>query len=155
MRGMQDTENTGRGDGERKAIIAERLYRNVKAICQTKNLKIGEIEKEAGMSVGYLSRGKVVRIEMCESLADVLGVTLDNLLRRDYASEAEAEKARKRLAASVRNAKRYFGSRNVRSIVNDALDEDEWGAEFEIEKDEKEQGKKWTDTGASGHLRSR
>ncbi len=105
--------------------IAERIYRNTRAICQMKNLKLGEVESNAGLTVGYLSRGKAVGIEKCARLAEELGVTVDELLRRDYAVEAEAQKARKRLAGAVRSAKQYYGSGEVKQIVDDAMNDDE------------------------------
>lgn len=65
---------------------AENLYPNIKRLCKKQKLKIGELEKEIGVSAGYFSRTtkvhgeKSIGIDKVLTIANKLDVTLDELL---------------------------------------------------------------------------
>lgn len=64
----------------------DNLYKNVKTICNERGLKIGEdIEAKVGLKRGALSRRRT--IDKVLEISDLLGVSVDTLLRSDLAKE--------------------------------------------------------------------
>lgn len=63
---------------------------NIYALAKERNVKIGDLEKEGGMSVGYLSRlskednTSVPSIEFIASAAEQLGVSVESLISHDF-----------------------------------------------------------------------
>ena len=68
------------------------------AIAKEKGIKIGDLEKNAGASAGYLSKlssdGNTATpsIELLLAIADNLGVTIDMLVKTEYDELSENEK---------------------------------------------------------------
>lgn len=58
---------------------------NVKWLCKCQNRRISELEKQAGVSYGYLSRcrhGKcILSIDTVKRMADILKVKVDDLIK--------------------------------------------------------------------------
>ena len=69
----------------------ERFFRNLRIVCKNKGIQIGELETIVGVSIGYISRmeknGKSISLRNAYSLANIVGVTLDDLLRKDMFKE--------------------------------------------------------------------
>ncbi len=69
-----------------------RLISNIYYLAKKKNIKIGDIETKAGVSLGYISRlnkeenKTVPNIEFLVSVANSLGVSLDSLLENDFST---------------------------------------------------------------------
>lgn len=77
------------GDGDSQW---SNLVENIYFLAKEKDLKIGDLEKQVGASVGYLSRfrsGEVSnapKLEFVTAVAKVLGVMVDDLIKIDYRS---------------------------------------------------------------------
>ncbi len=75
----------------------KRCMDNIYAIAKDKKIKIGDLEKEAGVSGGYISKlnkednKAIPSIEILLSIAKVLGVSLDFLVSVNYAELGENE----------------------------------------------------------------
>lgn len=75
-----------------------RFLRNTHYLANEKKIKIGDLEKNAGVSVGYLSRlGKednksIPGVEVLLSFADLLDVGIDTLVNSDLAALTSTEK---------------------------------------------------------------
>ena len=71
---------------------------NIYAIAKDKGIRIGELEKVAGLSAGYLSKlskegnTAVPGIESLSLIAQTLGVSIDALLSVDYKELNDDEK---------------------------------------------------------------
>lgn len=70
---------------------------NIYALAKDRNIKIGDLEKEGGMSVGYLSRlskedsTSIPSIEFIASAAEQLGVSINALISIDFTSLTPTE----------------------------------------------------------------
>ena len=64
---------------------------NLRYVCKDKGIQIGELERKAGVSLGYLSRmenkGKSISLCKAYAFANIVGVTIDDLLRKDFFKE--------------------------------------------------------------------
>lgn len=72
------------------------LFKNIDFLIKNENRKIGEVEKEAGVSAGYISRtskdgGGKPGIEFIMNIANVLHVSIDTLLNVDISSLTTTE----------------------------------------------------------------
>ena len=81
---------------------SERLVRNVVAIIKANdNMKIGQVERECGLTRGYLSR--YIRNKKCEGitlnnaikLSEIVGYDLSDLIHSDYTNIGNELKAKK------------------------------------------------------------
>jgi len=73
------------------------LFDNIDFLIKSQNRKIGEVENEAGVSAGYISRtskegGSKPGIDFILNVAKVLNVSVDTLLKIDIASLTPTEK---------------------------------------------------------------
>ena len=59
------------------------IYKNVKKICDEKGISISQLEKEAGLGNGTIGgwRNSMPRLDNIKSVADVLKVKVDKLLK--------------------------------------------------------------------------
>ena len=69
-----------------------RLIRNIRILAKAKNIKIGVLEKDSGLSRGYLARLEKnndisPNIKTVCKIAEILGVSLDRLVYYDCATE--------------------------------------------------------------------
>lgn len=64
------------------------IYDNVREICMEKGISISSVEKEAGISNGSIRKWNESSptISNLKSVANVLGVTVDVLIREDGAA---------------------------------------------------------------------
>lgn len=87
------------GSIEKAEMLTKRIAENIRCIVAMRKLNMGDIEKTAGVSQGYISRkcrggNEKITIHMIVSFADVLGVEMNDLMEKDYASDFR----RKRIA---------------------------------------------------------
>ena len=82
------------------AFDKTRCLTNIYYLARQKGIKIGDLEAEANVSTGYFSRlnkednKTVPSIETLLLVADKLGVSVDALVRRDYATPTPRERRR-------------------------------------------------------------
>lgn len=59
------------------------IYDNVKALCEKRNLSIRQVEEKAGLGNGVIGgwRTSEPRVYSLQKVADVLGVTVNTLLK--------------------------------------------------------------------------
>lgn len=75
-----------------------RLLANITYLTKEKNIKIGDLEAEAGVSTGYFSRlnkgdsTALPNIEVLTAVAEKLGATIDSLVKIEYESLTESER---------------------------------------------------------------
>ena len=75
-----------------------RCLNNIYFLVKEKNLKIGDLEAGAGVSIGYISRlnkddsKATPSIEFLVSVADKLDVTIDALIQYDYTTPTASER---------------------------------------------------------------
>ena len=71
---------------------------NIYQLAKERGMKLGDLEKNAGVSAGYLSRlnkddsTATPSIEFVASVAKALGVTVDAIINNDYATPTPTEK---------------------------------------------------------------
>lgn len=67
------------------------VYDNIKAIAEKKNIPIRQLEKDAGLGNGSIYKWKNVspKISSLMAVADVLGVTVNRLLREDTTEKVQ------------------------------------------------------------------
>ena len=65
------------------------IYKNIVALCLSKNINIAKLEKEIGLGNGTIGRWKTVSptVENIQKVANYFGVTVDSLIT---AAEARA-----------------------------------------------------------------
>ena len=74
----------------------KKIVENIYFLIKEKDLKIGEVESNSGISTGYLSRLKDsntnINIESLYKIANYLNVTIDSLVNCDYSELSSTEK---------------------------------------------------------------
>ena len=79
-----------------KEQMSERFYWNVKALSKSKGIHIADIEKEISFSKGYLSRyasrGMTISIYDGCCIAEMLGVSLMDLIEKDFARDYKEQR---------------------------------------------------------------
>lgn len=63
------------------------VYGNIKALAKYKGIRMQDIEKSIYRQVGYLSRGLTLTANELMKISDILGVSMDDLMRKDYEQE--------------------------------------------------------------------
>ena len=104
------------------ADINNKVYRNVKALAKSKDMKLADVEAQAGVTTGYLSRkGKRISVETLIKLANALGVSTDELLTKDYETELNEQLARHNLRDAILWIKDFHSREEVEAIVKKYL----------------------------------
>lgn len=73
------------------------FIRNIYGLAEKKNLKIGEIEKECGVSTGFFSRYKKedgnarISIDSASAISEILGVSLETMISYDMTRMSQQE----------------------------------------------------------------
>ena len=79
--------------------MTQKICRNVKYLCLIENVKIGDVEKEIGVSKGYFSRtGKDASdFSLCKAykLAHFFVIPIDNLINFDFCREYHEEELKR------------------------------------------------------------
>lgn len=75
----------------------DRFFDNIAYLIKKNNLKIGELESSAGVSAGYISRASKddksrPGVEFVMKVAELLGISVDTLLRADLTNTTPTEK---------------------------------------------------------------
>lgn len=73
-----------------------KFFNNVRIVAKQKDMKIGELESAAGVSLGYISRtnkdsGTKPGIDFVVNISRILGVSLDSLVSRDLSKMTPTE----------------------------------------------------------------
>lgn len=65
------------------------IYDRIKVICRQKGISVTQVEKKAGLSNGAISKWNKASptVENLQSVAKVLGCSVDDLLARESAGE--------------------------------------------------------------------
>lgn len=72
----------------------KRLYRNIRYLAKKQKIRMQDIEMNAGLSSGYLSRmchGTRISASAVWKIAKMLKVDLDDLMHKDLEKEARRE----------------------------------------------------------------
>lgn len=70
----------------------ERIKRNIKFAVKSKGLKLGDVEKRAGYSPGYVSRkGKGIPLPLLYFVSKETGYTIDRLVNDDLEIDLEID----------------------------------------------------------------
>ena len=102
--------------------LRERIYENTKALAKLRGIKISDVEKQIGVSTGYLSKtSKCLTVEKIYRIATVFGVTIDSLIKEDYAEICKERFAEYDLQEAVKAAKEVITEPHLLAIVKDEL----------------------------------
>lgn len=77
------------------------IYRNVKTLVKIRGIHLSDIEKECGMSIGYLSRGKNLSSLHLIKLSEIFGVSIDDLLKKDLTSSFRSDELIQKLEKTL------------------------------------------------------
>lgn len=104
--------------------INEKIYRNTKALCKINGQSLKEIEQQIGRNPGYLSRKSTkVDVETLMKLCDLLDVTPEELMNRDYEHDLEIKEALDNLRSAIENVKQYFNEDGIMNYIRPMLPE--------------------------------
>jgi transcriptional regulator with XRE-family HTH domain len=105
--------------------INEKIYRNTKALCKINGQSLKEIEQQIGRNPGYLSRKSTkVEVETLMKLCDLLDVTPEELMNRDYEHDLEIKEALDGLRSAILNVKQYFNEDGIMNFIGPLLIEE-------------------------------
>ena len=100
----------------------EQFYRNIKFLCKFNHIRMNELEKQLDISIGYLSKTakhrKNLSIEKIAKISEILGVTVDDLINRDYAKELKLPLARTDFIESYTNLRELIPREEIIGIIN-------------------------------------
>ena len=69
-----------------KSEINDRICKNVRALCKLHEVKIGDIEAGMDRNPGFLSRKPKLSVDEMVYLAKQLGVSIQDLMEKDFAT---------------------------------------------------------------------
>lgn len=73
--------------------ISKRFAKNIREIAKSKKLKVGEIEKKAGVASGYLARldttGQEMRIDKALKFCEAVGMSFEEVMNYEPKFEVE------------------------------------------------------------------
>lgn len=82
--------------------ISEKFVENAKTVAKMKKIKIADLENQAGITAGYLSKvGKYVdsiSLEIATKIARIVDEPMDELINGDFAIEAKRASLRRQIA---------------------------------------------------------
>lgn len=81
--------------------INKQIYYNVKMLAKKEGMNLGEVEKQIGISQGYLSRLKCVSAEVVVKLSKLFEVPIEDLMTKDMGSSIQKEELTRRLDMAV------------------------------------------------------
>lgn len=68
-------------------MAKELLYRNIKALAKYRGIRMQDIEKGIYRTQGYLSRELKLSAEELHGIAEMLNVSMDDLMTKDFENE--------------------------------------------------------------------
>lgn len=112
---------------------------NIYALARERNIKIGDLEKDGGMSAGYLSRlskddnNSIPSIEFIAAVAEQLGVSIDALISRDFTQITPTEsyllKFLEKLVSDTDSDKLYWTKQTAQYL--NTMEADEYGGSLD------------------------
>lgn len=84
------------------------IYQNIKALSKMKGLKLGDVEKSVGLSVGYLSRHKAISSTVLVKLSDIFEISIDDIIRSNFVDEEQKRRIVKDLKNDISAASSFF-----------------------------------------------
>lgn len=107
---------------------------NIYFLARKKGLKLGDMERQAGVSTGYISRlnkednSTIPGVDFVEAIARMLGVTVDALINYDYENLSPTEEylitVIEKMTAQTRYSERLWERMSDRSLRAEMLDEE-------------------------------
>jgi len=76
---------------------SEIIYKNLKAISKIRGIPLGIFESLADVSQGYFSRKHRYTFNVIYTITQYLGITVEELINKDYTKELEVYKRQKRI----------------------------------------------------------
>ena len=103
--------------------IREMVYENTRALAKLNHRKISDIEREIGVSAGYLSRVKRgFSIEHVAKLAQIFSVTIDDMTYGNYWEKYKQDFAVNELKDAIRRAQKSMTDRQIHDVVEKYLE---------------------------------
>ena len=99
----------------------ELIYKNIKVLCKIKHIKMNELETQIGLSCGYLSRmgKKRITVDRIDKAAEILGVTVDDLLHKNLEDELELPIAKQEFVEGYLLLKRFVSKEEIIKIMSE------------------------------------
>lgn len=104
----------------------ESVKERVLALCETRGIKIGTLEKQAGMSNGTISKWTEETVPSgvtLEIIADFFGVSVDHLLGRESGEDDEIMELREQLRRQPGMRMLFSASKNASKEQLEAMAE--------------------------------
>lgn len=102
--------------------INEKLHANVKAQAKLNGVNLGDVEKAAGVSAGYLGRkNSIISVELLIRLAEILDVTVSRLLEEDITHEVEINEAISVFREAAKNLSKYYRDEAIQLLLANTL----------------------------------
>ena len=105
--------------------ISLRLCRNVRILAKEQRIKMKDIETALGLANGYFCRCEqnrnAMRIDTVCALAELFGVTVDELLSADLEKKLKVPLARATLADAIETVSEVFSKEEIVRIISEEM----------------------------------
>ena len=105
--------------------ISLRLCRNVRILAKEQRIKMKDIETTLGLANGYFCRceqnSNAMRIDTACALAELFGVTVDELLSADLEKKLKVPLARTTLADAIETVSEVFSKEEIVRIISEEM----------------------------------
>ena len=105
--------------------ISLRLCHNVRILAKKQRIKMKDIERNLGLAKGYFCRceqnSNAMRIDTVCKLADLFGVTVDELLCEDLEKKLKEPLAKATLADAVEAVSDVFSKDEIVRIISEEM----------------------------------
>ena len=114
-----------RRNNAKPSEITLRLCRNVRILAKEQRIKMKDVESAAGLANGYFFRceqnSNAMRIDTVCTLAELFGVTVDELLCEDLEKKLKEPLAKATLADAVEAVSEVFSKEEIMRIISEEM----------------------------------
>ena len=101
---------------------SDQIKKNIKSLAKIRGIKLKDLEEKVGLAEGFLSRKHTgLKIDICKTVSDILGVKVDELLDNDFEQEYLKRTAKLNLQNSLIKAQEVLTGVEIWEVVNHLL----------------------------------
>jgi len=99
----------------------EQLSKNIRTLSKFNNIKLGDLEKQMGVTPGYTSRidgRRRLSMDKIAKAAEILNVSIDDIWKKDFELELRTPIVREELKNAYLKARKYMSKKEIKELLD-------------------------------------